>query len=126
MNNKQIGGLENANNNEYINQIDILFNNMLESIKSKDLDKINLFNESLNEYIIKIMNTLSIDKPLEKDNFIDVYNISEIFNKTLYFTKNRETSFYKLIKHIDKFIDDNVDDFINKKLNYDIFYFKYN
>lgn len=133
MNNKQIGGLENATDNEYIFEVKKIYNEMISTIKSKDIKKINEFEgefmKMFNDDIVKIFNSgnnniTSIGEGI--DRFIGIEDIKYLFNNSLYKLKdyNKNTAFYDLIIEIDKYIEKNQLEFINKKLDYDIFYFK--
>jgi hypothetical protein len=133
MNSKQIGGLENATDNEYIFEVKKIYNEMISTIKSKDIVKINEFEgefmEMFNDDIIKIFNSgnnniTSIGEVMNK--FIGIEHIKYLFNNSLYKLKdyNKNTAFYDLIIETDKYIEKNQSEFISKKLDYDIFYFK--
>jgi hypothetical protein len=147
MNNKQIGGLENATNKEYINKFKQIYNEMISIIKSKDIVKINDFEGKFmkmfyydilkifksdnndNKNIGEVMDNITevMDNIAEvMDRFIGIEDIKHLFNDSLYKSKNHDknTAFYDLIIETDKYIEKNQSEFISKKLDYDIFYFK--
>jgi hypothetical protein len=126
MNNKQIGGLENATNKEFISKINQEFIKLIQVIDTKDLSNIIVFENNLLKNIIP---TESID--LNKYKLFQLDDVTEIFDKTLYYTEQnnqndtrKKTSFYELITIIDEFIEKNKSDYLANKLNSDVFYFK--
>jgi len=126
MNNKQIGGLEHARDNEFISKINQEFIKLIQVINTKDLSNIIVFENNLLKNIIP---TESID--LNENKLFQLDDVTEIFDTTLYYTKQkkqtdtrRKTSFYELITIIDEFIEKNKSDYLTNKLNSDVFYFK--
>ena len=124
MNNKQIGGLEHATDKEYISKINQEFIKLIQVINTKDLSNIIVFENNLLKNIIP---TESID--LNENKLFQLDDVTEIFDKSLYYTKQnnqnrKKTSFYELITIIDEFIEKNKSDYLANKLNSDVFYFK--
>ena len=127
MNSKQKGGLENTNDKEYIFEVNVLFNELLKAIESKNLEIINNNETNFLEYKYNEDSSLSklIDNTNEK--FYKIDDIKEIFNETLYYNKKSriKTTFYDLISLIDNFIEKNKQDYLLKKLNSDLFFLNY-